>query len=81
MRISQVVATLPLTSFVFVYGNGQIAFLSLSESAKHGRISINIISIFFTLQIHIAVAPNIAGLRILWFVSGPFASSCLATGG
>lgn len=83
MEISQVVATLPLTLFVFGYGIGPMAFSPLSENAKYGRTSIYIITlfIFFILQIPTALVRNIGGLCVLRFISGIFASPCLATGG
>ncbi|PVH14507.1 uncharacterized protein CXQ87_002648 [Candidozyma duobushaemuli] len=82
MGISQVVATLPLTLFVFGYGIGPMVFSPLSENAKYGRTSIYIITlfIFFILQIPTALVHNITGLCILRFISGLFASPCLATG-
>lgn len=83
MGVGQVVATLPLTLFVFGYGIGPMVFSPLSENAKFGRTSIYIITlfIFFILQIPTALVHNIAGLCVLRFIAGFFASPCLATGG
>ncbi|GBL47849.1 hypothetical_protein [Candidozyma auris] len=83
MGVGQVVATLPLTLFVFGYGIGPMVFSPLSENARFGRTSIYIITlfIFFILQIPTALVDNIAGLCILRFIAGFFASPCLATGG
>lgn len=83
MNVGQVAATLPLTLFVFGYGIGPMVFSPLSENARFGRTSIYIITlfIFFILQIPTALVDNIAGLCILRFIAGFFASPCLATGG
>lgn len=83
MGVSQVVATLPLTLFVFGYGVGPMVFSPLSENAKYGRTSIYIVTlfIFFILQIPTALVNNMAGLCVLRFIAGFFASPCLATGG
>lgn len=82
-EIGQVVATLPLTLFVVGYGIGPMFFSPMSENAVFGRTSIYITTlfIFFILQIPTALSKNIAGLCILRFLSGFFASPCLATGG
>lgn len=81
--VGQVVATLPLTLFVFGYGIGPMVFSPLSENARFGRTSIYIVTlfIFFILQIPTALVDNIVGLCILRFIAGFFASPCLATGG
>lgn len=83
MGVGTVVATLPLTLFVFGYGIGPMIFSPLSENARFGRTSIYIITlfIFFILQIPTALVKNIAGLCVLRFIAGIFASPCLATGG
>lgn len=83
MGIGQVVATLPLTLFVFGYAIGPMVFSPLSENAIFGRTSIYVVTlfIFFILQIPTALVKNIAGLCILRFIAGFFASPCLSTGG
>lgn len=83
LGVGSVVATLPLTLFVFGYGLGPMFLSPLSENARFGRTSIYIITlfIFFILQIPTALVKNIAGLCILRFIAGIFASPCLATGG
>ena len=81
--IGRVVATLPLTLFVIGYGVGPLVFSPMSENAIFGRTSIYIITLFLfvILQISTALVNNIAGLCILRFLGGFFASPCLATGG
>lgn len=81
-NISQTVATLPLSLFVIAYGIGPMVFSPMSENAIFGRTSIYVVSlfIFFILQIPTALVNNIAGLCILRFLGGIFASPCLATG-
>ncbi|RCK64630.1 Multidrug resistance protein 1 [Candida viswanathii] len=83
MNIGRVVATLPLTLFVIGYGLGPMLFSPLSENAIFGRASIYIVTltIFVILQVPTALVRNIAGLCILCFLGGFFASPCLATGG
>ncbi|KAK6455536.1 multidrug resistance protein 7 [Scheffersomyces xylosifermentans] len=82
-KVSQVVATLPLSLFVIGYGLGPMVFSPMSENAVFGRTSIYVITlfIFFILQIPTALSKDIASLCILRFLGGVFASPCLATGG
>lgn len=82
-QIGTAVAALPLSLFVFGYGIGPMIFSPMSESPTFGRTSIYIVTLFFfaILQIPTALADNIAGLCVLRFLSGFFASPCLATGG
>ncbi|KAI5957213.1 FLR1 [Candida jiufengensis] len=82
-NIGQVVATLPLTLFVVGYGIGPIIFSPLSEDFRIGRTPLYIITIFIfcMMQIPTALSQNIAGLCILRFIAGFFASPCLSTGG
>ncbi|EGW30874.1 multidrug resistance protein 7 [Spathaspora passalidarum NRRL Y-27907] len=81
-QIGEVVATLPLTLFVLGYAIGPLIFSPLSENAAFGRNAIYIytLAIFVILQIPTALVHNIAGLCILRFITGVFASPCLATG-
>lgn len=83
LGVGQVVATLPLTLFVIGYAIGPMVSSPLSENAIFGRASIYIVTlfIFFILQIPTALVKNIAGLCILRFIAGFFASPCLSTGG
>ncbi|GEQ67881.1 hypothetical protein JCM33374_g1547 [Metschnikowia sp. JCM 33374] len=83
MKIGRVLATLPLTLFVFGYGLGPMVLSPLSEDARFGRTSIYIVTlfIFFILQIPTALVSDIASLSVLRFLAGFFASPCLATGG
>ena len=81
--IGRVVATLPLTLFVIGYGVGPLVFSPMSEKCyiwSYIHIYHNII-LFVILQISTALVNNIAGLCILRFLGGFFASPCLATGG
>lgn len=83
LGVERVVATLPLTLFVIGYGVGPLIFSPMSENAIFGRTSIYIVTltIFVILQVPTALVKNIAGLCILRFLCGFFASPCLATGG
>lgn len=81
--VGPVVATLPLTLFVIGYGIGPMIFSPMSENAIFGRALIYIVTlfIFFILQIPTALVNNLAGLCILRFIAGFFASPSLSTGG
>ncbi|OBA19603.1 multidrug resistance protein 7 [Metschnikowia bicuspidata var. bicuspidata NRRL YB-4993] len=83
MQVGRVLATLPLTLFVFGYGIGPMVLSPLSENARFGRTSIYVVTlfIFFILQIPTALVTDIASLSVLRFLAGFFASPCLATGG
>lgn len=82
MNVGRVLATLPLTLFVFGYGIGPMFLSTLSENAAFGRTSIYIVTIFifFILQIPTALVTDIASLSVLRFLAGFFASPCMATG-
>lgn len=82
-KVSQTVATLPLTLFVFGYGIGPMIFSPLSENARFGRSPIYFFTLFFffVFQIPIALSSSITEMCILRFISGFFASPALATGG
>jgi Multidrug resistance protein len=82
-NITKVKATLLLSMFVIGYGLGPMVFSPMSENAIFGRTSIYIVTllIFVILQIPTALSTSIAGLTVLRFLSGIFASPCLATGG
>ena len=83
MNVGRVLATLPLTLFVFGYGVGPMVLSPLSENARFGRTSIYIVTLFlfFILQIPTALVTDIASLSVLRFLAGFVASPCLATGG
>ena len=83
LHVSQTVALLPLTFFVIGYGIGPMIFSPMSENAIFGRtfIYISTLFIFFILQIPTALVHDIASITVLRFLSGFFASPCLATGG
>jgi len=80
---TRVKATLPLSMFVIGYGLGPMVFSPMSENAIFGRTSIYVVTlfIFVILQIPTALSTSIAGMTVLRFLSGIFASPCLATGG
>lgn len=82
-HISQTLAILPLTLFVFGYGIGPMVLSPMSENSRMGRTSIYIVTlfVFFILQIPTAMANDITSLCVLRFIAGFFASPCLATGG
>lgn len=82
-KVGQIVATLPLSTFVIGYGVGPLILAPMSENPRLGRTYIYIITlfIFFILQIPIALSKNIAELTALRFFAGFFASPALATGG
>ncbi|KAG8984673.1 hypothetical protein FRB94_004566 [Tulasnella sp. JGI-2019a] len=82
-HISIVVATLGLTLYVLAYGIGPMLFSPLQELPSWGRNPIYILTafVFVMLQIPTALAKNIAGLLVLRFLGGFFASPALATGG
>lgn len=82
-KISQTLATLPLTMFVLGYALGPMVFSPMSENAALGRTSIYVLTmfVFFILQIPTALSKNIASLCVLRFISGFFASPSVATAG
>ncbi|KAG9005773.1 hypothetical protein FRB94_001185 [Tulasnella sp. JGI-2019a] len=82
-HISIVVATLGLSLYVVAYGIGPMLFSPLQELPSWGRNPIYIYTtfIFVVLQVPTALAKNIAGLLVLRFLGGFFASPSLATGG
>lgn len=82
-HISTTVASLPLSLFVIGYGLGPMVWSPFSEHPAFGRTSIYFVTlfIFFILQIPTALVNNIAGLCVLRFIAGFFASPCLSTGG
>lgn len=81
-NVGHVAATLPLTLFVFGYGFGPMIFSPISENAEVGRMPLYISSLLISvlLQIPLALAHNFAGLCILRFLTGVFASPCLSIG-
>lgn len=83
LGVGRVVSLLPLTLFVIGYAVGPMVLSPMSENAVFGRTSIYIVTlfIFVILQIPTALVQNIAGLCVLRFLAGFFASPALATGG
>lgn len=82
LGVSEIVAILPLTLFVIGYGLGPMIFAPISEIPSIGRAYIYVASLFafMVLQIPTALAENIAGLCVLRFLGGFFASPCLGNG-
>lgn len=82
-HISEPVALLPLSVFVFGYGLGPIVFSPLSEHPVVGRLWIYIVTlvIFIILQVPTALCHNIGSLIVLRFIGGVFSSPALATSG
>lgn len=83
LNVGRVVSLLPLTLFVIGYAVGPMVLSPMSENAIFGRTSIYIVTLFLfvILQIPTALVGNIAGLCVLRFLAGFFASPALATGG
>lgn len=82
-RISEPVALIPLSVFVYGYGLGPVVFSPLSEHPVVGRMWIYIITllIFVILQVPTALCHNIGSLIVLRFIGGIFSSPALATSG
>ncbi|KAG9000451.1 hypothetical protein FRB94_005421 [Tulasnella sp. JGI-2019a] len=72
-----------LTLYVLAYGIGPMLLSPLQELPSWGRNPIYIFTafVFVVLEIPTALAKNIAGLLVLRFLGGFFASPALATGG
>ncbi|TFK54035.1 MFS transporter [Heliocybe sulcata] len=81
--ISQIAATLGLTTFVLGYGVGPMFLSPLSEIPALGRMWIYIITlaIFVVLQVPTVLCNNLGALLPLRFIAGFIGSPCLATAG
>lgn len=82
--VSQVVATLGLTLFVFAYGIGPMIFSPMQEMPRFGRNSIYMITLLLFVVFQIPVifaAPNFATILVFRFLAGFVGSPALATGG
>jgi DHA1 family multidrug resistance protein-like MFS transporter len=81
--VTATVASLTLALFVLAYGVGPLIFGPLSEIPVFGRnwIYISTFWIFFVLSFPTAVVQNFAGLLVLRFLTGFFASPALANAG
>lgn len=82
-RVSEVVATLSMSLFVWAYGIGPCILSPITEISWVGRNGPYIIGLglFTVMQIPNALVNNIAGYMILRFISGFLGSPVLATGG
>ncbi|KAK5116365.1 hypothetical protein LTR62_007912 [Meristemomyces frigidus] len=76
-------AALGLAIYVLGYGVGPLLFAPLSEIAAVGRnwVYAPTFILFVILSIPTALVRNYAGLLVLRFLTGFFASPCLANGG
>ncbi|KAK4053478.1 hypothetical protein OIV83_001645 [Microbotryomycetes sp. JL201] len=81
--VSQVVAILGLSMFVFAYGFGPMLLSPMQEMPTIGRNPPYIIGLglFVIFQIPIILAPHISVILIFRFLSGFVGSPALATGG
>ncbi|KAM0788496.1 hypothetical protein ACM66B_001628 [Microbotryomycetes sp. NB124-2] len=81
--VSQVVATLGLSMFVFAYGFGPMLLAPMQEMPTIGRNPPYIIGLFLFVifQIPIVLAPHISVILVFRFLSGFVGSPALATGG
>ncbi|KAK4053479.1 hypothetical protein OIV83_001646 [Microbotryomycetes sp. JL201] len=81
--VSQTVATLGLSLFVFAYGLGPMFLAPMQEMATVGRNPPYMLGLllFVIFQIPIILAPNITVLLVFRALSGFVGSPALATGG
>ncbi|KAL4938791.1 hypothetical protein BDV06DRAFT_214830 [Aspergillus oleicola] len=81
--VSNIVASLGLSMYVFGYGIGPLLFSPLSEIPAVGRTLpyITTYIIFVILCVPMSLVDNIGGILVLRFLLGFFGSPCLATGG
>ncbi|KAL4802570.1 MFS general substrate transporter [Aspergillus unguis] len=81
--VSNIVASLGLSMYVFAYGLGPMLFSPLSEIPAVGRTLpyITTYIIFVILCVPMSLVDNIAGILVLRFLLGFFGSPCLATAG
>ncbi|VDB91856.1 unnamed protein product [Peniophora sp. CBMAI 1063] len=82
-HVSEVAATLGLTTFVIGYGIGPMFLSPISEIPQIGRMPIYIITLilFIILNIPTALATNFGMLLVFRFLTGFVGSPILATGG
>lgn len=81
--VSEVVATLSMSLFVWAYGFGPCLLSPITEISWVGRNGPYIVGLglFTIMQIPNALVNNIAGYMVLRFISGFLGSPVLATGG
>lgn len=81
--VSQVVAVLGLTLFVFGYGLGPMFLAPFAETPSIGRSPVYILTLaaFVFLNFGVIYATNIGMLLAFRFLTGFFGSPVLATGG
>lgn len=79
--VSEVAAAVGLTVYVLGYGIGPMIFSPLSEIPALGRNILYIVTfiLFVILCVPMALVNNFAGIIVLRFLLGFFASPCLAT--
>lgn len=81
--VSEAVASLGMTLYVFAYGIGPMLFSPLSEVPAIGRSPPYAVtfSLFALLTIPMALVDNMAGILVIRFLLGIFCSPALATVG
>ena len=81
--VGNTAAALGLAIYVMGYGVGPLLFAPMSEIPLFGRNAVYgpTFFLFVILSIPTAVVDNYAGLLVLRFLTGVFASPCLANGG
>ena len=81
--VGNTAAALGLAIYVMGYGVGPLLFAPMSEIPLFGRNAVYAPTffLFVILSIPTAVVDNYAGLLVLRFLTGVFASPCLANGG
>ncbi|KAL4914543.1 major facilitator superfamily domain-containing protein [Aspergillus aurantiobrunneus] len=81
--VSNTVASLGLSVYVFAYGLGPMLFSPLSEIPAIGRTLpyITTYIVFVILCVPMSLVDSIAGILVLRFLLGFFGSPCLATAG
>ena len=82
-HISEPVAALSISLFVWGYGLGPMVLSPITEVARIGRNWPYIVSIglFVIIQVPTALCNNVAGFMVLRFIAGFLGSPVLATGG
>ncbi|KAL4993636.1 MFS general substrate transporter [Aspergillus recurvatus] len=82
-EVSNIVASLGLSMYVFAYGLGPMLFSPLSEIPAVGRTLpyMTTYILFVALCVPMSLVDNISGILVLRFLLGFFGSPCLATAG
>lgn len=81
--VSEPVAALSISLFVWGYGLGPMVLSPITEVARIGRNWPYVVSIglFVIIQVPTALCNNVAGFMVLRFIAGFLGSPVLATGG